>query len=404
MPSYTYRARDQAGKLVTGTMEAPSAEALTAKLGKMGYMTTSVAPVKPGIRLGSISEMLAPVKVQDLVVFNFQLANMLESGISILVALAAIEVQLENKKLKGIIGDVLRNIEAGGSFSASLNNHPGVFSKLYISMVKAGEESGRLNEVLKRYANFCEGQLELREKVQGALFYPAILFIASVSIIVFIVTFIIPQFVGLFSKAGIKLPLSTRILFVIGLIIKRYWYAIIIGLAALLFGMKQYRVSERGKIHFDRLLLKIPVVGVLVRKIYVSRFSRTLATLLSSGVPILRSLDIAREVIGNAVIAEAIVNVRESVEHGQKISEPLKISAEFPSDAVQMIAAGEETGNLEGMLNKTADFYDMAAGYGIKKLTALIEPLFLVIMGSIVGFIMAAMLLPIFDMAKILRR
>lgn len=403
MATFAYRARDEHGKLVSGTMDAVSGDELTAKLHKMGYIATAVKAVKPGIKISETIAGYQPIKMQDVLVFYFQLANLIESAVPILTALKTIEAQTENKKLKQIIGEVQRNIEAGGLFSASLKPHPRVFTKLFVSMVKAGEESGKLAQVLRKYAVYAEAQAELKEKVKGALFYPAILFIASIIVILFIVTFIIPQFVEIFTKAGIKLPFVTHILFVIGLCIKRYWPLLTLGFAALLFWVRRYRLSKNGKAQLDRLILKTPVLGILARRIFISRFTRTLATLISSGVAILQSLDITMEVIGNAVISEAILKVRQSVEQGQKISEPLKISGEFPADTIEMIAVGEETGNLDEMLNKIADFYDMAVGYTIKKLTTIIEPLFLAVMGSIVAFIMASMLIPIFDMVKILR-
>lgn len=403
MVTFAYRARDEHGRLVSGTMDAASADELTAKLHKMGYIATALNPVGPGIKLEDISARYRPVKAQDVLVFYFQLANLIESAVPILTALKTIEAQTENRKLKQIIGEVQRNIEAGALFSASLSLHPRIFTRLFMSMVKAGEESGKLPQVLRRYALYAEAQAELREKVKGALFYPAILFIASIAVVLFIVTFIIPQFVELFTKAGIKLPFVTHMLFVIGLFIKKYWLLLALCFAALLFWLRRYRSSKNGRILLDRLVLRAPIAGILARKIFISRFTRTLATLISSGVAILQSLDITGEVIGNAIISEAISKVRRSVEQGQKISEPLKVSGEFPPDTVEMIAVGEETGNLDEMLNKIADFYDLAAGYAIKKLTAIIEPLFLAIMGSIIAFIMASMLIPIFDMVKILR-
>lgn len=403
MPAYTYRARDEHGKLVSGTMDAVSGDELTAKLHKMGFMATAVNAVKPGIKIREAIGGYRSIKMQDVLVFYFQLANLIESAIPILTALKAIEAQVENQKLKKIIGEVQRSIESGGLLSAGLSRHPRVFTKLFVSMIKAGEESGKLAQVLKRYAVYAESQAELREKVSGALFYPAILFTASIAVVLFIVTFIIPQFAELFTKAGIKLPFVTHALFVIGLFIKRYWLLLVLGFAALLFWVRIYRLSANGRARIDRLILKVPIIGVLARKIFISRFSRTLATLISSGVAILQSLDITRDVIGNSVISEVIFKVRQSVEQGQKMSEPLKLSGEFPADTVEMIAVGEETGNLDEMLNKIADFYDMAVGYTIKKLTTVIEPFFLAVMGSIVAFIMASMLIPIFDMVKILR-
>ena len=346
---------------------------------------------------------LRRINPQDLIVFNFQLANLLESGISLLTALRTIEAQTANKRLKDVLGELWRAVESGSSFSESLSRHPKVFSKLFVNMVKAGEESGKLDAVLKKYASFSEAKEELSQKIKGALFYPLILFIASILVIVFIVTFIMPKFADLFLSAGLKLPLVTQILFSFGVIIKRYWYLIILGLGLLFWLTVKYTQTKTGKFQFDRLILKIPVLGDLARKIYVSRFSRTLAVLLSSGVPVLRSLDITKEVIGNEVMAGVAANLKASVEQGERLSEPLRVSGEFPLDAVQMISAGEESGNLDGMLNKIADFYDTAVGYGLKKLTALIEPLLLAIMGAVVALIMASVLIPIFDMVKIIR-
>jgi len=403
MSSYIYRARDERGKLIKGAMEAASPDELTAKLHKMGYLATNLSELKPGIRIKDNLKRWRPVRQQDLLVFNFQLANLIEAGVPILSALKSIQAQIENKKLKDIIGDIGRNVEAGSSLSGSLNYYPHIFSRLFAGMVKSGEESGRLDKVLRRYAIFSESQMELREKIKGALFYPALLFIASILVILFIITYIIPQFVDLFTKAGIRLPLATRILYTAGLGIKSYWYAIIAGLAVLLWMLKRYWQTQKGKYQSDRLLLKIPLFGILARRISISRFTRTFSTLLSAGVPVLASLEITKEVIGNAVIADEITRVGQSVERGEKLSDSLRVSGEFPSDTVQMIAVGEEGGNLDEMLNKIADFYDMAVGYAVKRLTVIIEPLFLAIMAAIIALIMASILIPIFDMVKILR-
>mgnify|MGYP001608909333 FL=1 len=403
MSDYLYKARDESGKLVKGAIEADSADEVSAKLRKMGYMAVSLSLAKKEIDLEGMLRQLRRINPQDLIVFNFQLANLLESGISLLTALRTIEAQTANKRLKDVLGELWRAVESGSSFSDGLSRHPKVFSKLFVNMVKAGEESGKLDAVLKKYASFSEAKEELSQKIKGALFYPLILFIASILVIVFIVTFIMPKFADLFLSAGLKLPLVTQILFSFGVIIKRYWYLIILGLGLLFWLTVKYTQTKTGKFQFDRLILKIPVLGDLARKIYVSRFSRTLAVLLSSGVPVLRSLDITKEVIGNEVMAGVAANLKASVEQGERLSEPLRVSGEFPLDAVQMISAGEESGNLDGMLNKIADFYDTAVGYGLKKLTALIEPLLLAIMGAVVALIMASVLIPIFDMVKVIR-
>ena len=403
MANYNYKARDEYGKLVAGSMDALSSDDLTAKLRKMGYMATSVTLLNPNIRLGEMIERFRPINAQDLVIFIFQLANMIESGISILTALLAIENNITNRKLREIIGDVRRNIEAGGYFSSSLERHQEVFGKLFVNMIKAGEQSGKLDKVLRRYAIYVESQAEFKAKIKGVLFYPAILFTVALMVIIIIVTFILPKFIDLFTRAGIQVPLITQILFTLGLAIKKYWYLFIIACAGMIYGIKKYSLSKVGKQHFDSLVLKIPTLGQFTRQVYVARFSRTLSTLLSSGVPILQSLDIVKEVIENEVMAEAVLSVRRAVEQGQKMSEPLRVSKEFPLDAIQMIAVGEETGNLDEMLNKVADFYDLTISYTIKKLSALIEPVLLLIMGAMVAFIMASVMAPIFDMVKILR-
>jgi len=403
MPDYLYKARDESGKLVKGVLEAASADEVGVKLRKMGYMAVSLSLPKKEIDLENMLGRLRRINPQDLIVFNFQLANLLESGITLLISLRTIEAQTANKRLKNVSGEIWRAVESGSSFSESLSHHPKVFSKLFVNMVKAGEESGKLNDVLKKFAAFSEAKEELSQKIKGALFYPAILFIASIIVIVFIVTFIMPKFADLFLSAGLKLPLVTQILFSFGVIIKRYWYLIILGFCVVSWLTVKYTQTKIGKFQFDRLTLKIPVLGDLARKIYVSRLSRTLAVLLSSGVPVLRSLDITKEVIGNQVMAGVMANLKASVEQGERLSAPLKVSGEFPLDAVQMISAGEESGNLDGMLNKIADFYDTAVGYSLKKLTALIEPLLLAVMGAVVALIMASVLIPIFDMVKIIR-
>lgn len=404
MAMYRYKARDQTGKLVEGTMEAPSQVELADKLRKMGYIITGITPAARGITLEELLSRLRPIKPEDMILFNIQLSNMLDAGLPLLNCLRTISVQIENKRLKKVIEDVSLKIETGASLSEAMQTYPCYFSKLTISMVRAGEASGNLGLVLKRLADFGERELDLRQRVSSALLYPVILSFAATAVIIFIVTFIIPKFAEIFLKAGVALPLITRILNAVGIAIKDYWYLFILGMVGLLLGARIYASTENGRLKFDRFKLNIPITGPLIRKAAISRFGRTLATLSESGVNILESLEILEGTIGNEVLARVIITVREGVRSGSKISEPLKISKEFPPDTVQMIAAGEETGNLEGMLNKVADLYDSAVGYSIKRLTALLEPIFLVIMGCVVAIVMASVLLPMFDLIKVLRR
>ena len=404
MSTYTYRARDTIGKLVKGTMEAASKDELIDRLRKMGYMTTQVTEVLGGINIGSAVEKFQRISTEDMIVFNIQLANMINAGMGLLTSLKGIREQIGNKRLREVIGKVTRNIEAGDSFSDALARHPRIFSKLFINMVKVGEASGKLDVVLNRFAIFIEHQADLKQKIRGALLYPVILMVASVAIIAFIISFVMPNFVRIFNQAGVDLPLPTMILYKLGIMVKKYWWLIILGIISVILGIGIYVKTARGKLQFDKFKLKLPVIGSLTRKLAISRFARTLATMIESGVPILQCLDIVRDIIGNEVIAGVVKNTRESVEKGEEIAESLKISEEFPPDTVQMIAVGEKTGNLDGMLNKISDFYDKAIGYSIIKLTALLEPAFLVIIGAVVAFIMASMLLPMFDMVKTLRR
>lgn len=404
MAKFRYKARDQMGKLVEGTMEAASQGDVADRLRKMSYVITGLAPAGGGVSLDEMLSALRRIKPEDMIFFNIQLSNMLEAGLPILTCLRTISAQMENRRLKKVIEDITLKVETGTSFSEALESQSEHFSRLTISMVRAGEASGNLSLVLKRLADFGERELELRNAVSSALMYPTLLLFAATAVIIFIVTFIIPKFAEIFVKAGVPLPLVTRILNAAGLFIKEYWYLLVVGLAGFLVGMKMYVDTKAGRLNFDAFKLRIPVIGNLIRRVCLSRFARTLATLFASGVNLLESLEILEDTIGNQVLGRVIITLREGVQGGSRISEPLKVSEEFPPDIVQMIAAGEETGNLDGMLNKVADLYDSAVAYSIKRLTSLLEPMFLVIMGCVVAVIMASILVPMFDLVKVLRR
>ena len=403
MSTFTYKARDEAGQAVKGVMEAESQEQLAQKLRRMGYMPTQILAAQSSFAFEDFGKRFERIGAVEMIMFNLQLANMIDSGLMILTSLRAIQEQCENKKLKQILSQVERSVEAGATFSESLAQHNTVFPKLFVSMVKAGETTGHLPTVLNRFASYAEQREDLRQKILSACFYPMILLIAGIAVICFIVTFVVPRFVDIFQKTGIPLPMPTQIIYSLGLGIKHFWYLILVAILGLVAFVKYYRQSERGKYQFDQMILKIPVIGTVARKVIVSRFCRTLATLVDSGVPLLQGLQVLKEVVGNEVFARLVQNVHDSVQGGDKISQTLKVSQEFPPDVIQMIISGEETGQLGKMLNKAADFYDTAIEYSIKKLTTLIEPVFLIVMGGMVGFIMASMLLPIFDMVKTLK-
>jgi len=402
--AFNYRARDNTGKLVRGILEAISQEDVAEKLRRMGYAPVKITEVFAGLKLEQLEWNFRRIKTQDIVMFNIQLANMLNAGLSVISSLDTLQKQCENKRLSEVIGRVSRSVEAGESFSQALAKHPRVFPNLLVSMVKAAEAGGDLGGVLNRYAEFAETQADLQRKIKEALYYPIILIVAATGVIVFIATVLIPKFVEIFTRAGISLPLPTIILYGIGTAIRQFWYVIILAGVLIVSGLRRYVRTKAGKFRFDRISLNLPILGPIVRKICISRFARTLSTLVGSGVPILESLDIVSDVVNNQVLVRVIRQMRQSVEKGERLAESLKVSEEFPPDAVQMISVGEESGNLERMLNKISDFYDRATGYSIKKLVASLEPILLLVMGAVVTFTMASMLLPMFNMVKLLRR
>lgn len=404
MPNFRYKARDQAGKLVEGVMESSSEYALADKLRKMGYVVTGVSLAAGTVSIGELLGSFNRISVEDTIFLNIQLSSMLDAGLPLLTCLNSTALQAENKQIKKIIGDVGLKVETGLSLSEAMASHPGVFSRLTISMVKAGEASGNLPLVLKRLADFGESELDLRQRISSALIYPAILSLAAAASVIFIVTSVIPKFAEIFDRFHVQLPLITRILNAAGVALRDYWHLYTLAAIAVIIAVRIYVNTRPGRFQLDLLKLSLPVLGPLMRKAAISRAARTLATLFSSGVPILESLEILEGTIGNEVLARVMATVREAVRGGSKLSEPLKVSGEFPPDTIQMIAAGEETGNLDVMLNKVSDLYDSAVAYNIKKLTAFLEPAFLLIMGSVVAVIMASTLIPMFDLIKILRR
>jgi len=402
--AFNYRARDNTGKLVRGALEAISQEEVAEKLRRMGYAPVTITEAFAGLKLEQLEWNFRRIKTKDIVMFNIQLANMLNAGLSIISSLDTLQKQSENKRLSDIIGRVSRSVETGESFSQALAKHPRVFPNLLVSMVKAAEASGGLDKVLNRYAEFAEAQADLQQKIKEALYYPVILIVAAAGVIVFIATVLIPKFVEIFTRAGISLPLPTIILYGMGTAIRQFWYVIILSGVLIVLGLRRYVRTKTGRFRFDKVSLKLPILGPIVRKSCISRFARTLATLVGSGVPILESLDIVSDVVNNQVLGRVIGQMRQSVEKGERLAESLKVSEEFPPDIIQMISVGEESGNLERMLNKISDFYDRATGYSIKKLVASLEPILLLGMGAVVAFTMASMLLPMFNMVKLLRR
>lgn len=405
MPEFLYQARNNTGASISGTLEAFSEDDLIKKLQAMNYMPVQIN-VKGQKKPSFVSEKMQSRKVsnRDIVMLNMKLAYMTDAGIPLLNCIRILAGQFEEPALKNVLSNVAQKISEGLSLSEAMARHPGVFSDMYVNMIKVGEMSGTLHVVLNRMAVYTEQEENLKQKIKGALFYPMILLFAGCLVTVLIVTLVIPQFVTIFTRADVVLPLPTLILYHFGLFIKKFWALLIPSFLSAAFGFKKFINTPVGRDYYDRFILKIPYVGRLMKEVFVTRFCRALGILLESEVAVLKGLDVAKDVVGNNVYRRIIEQISQSVEKGEKISSPLKGSEYFPNDVVSMIATGEETGKLAPMLHKVAGFYESVVDDSVKKITMLIEPLFIVLIGLLAGLIMASMLLPLFDMVKTIQQ
>lgn len=404
MTTFTYRARDDTGKLVKGVLEADSKPALADRLRKMGYLVTRMeegAPVLRGIRNIRFG---APVSWEEFLLVCVELANLIEAGIPLVSSLNSVAEQCRPGPLKEALSEATKEIETGKSFSEALSSHPRIFPKLMVSMVSVGEMSGRLDVVLQRYATFVEKDLTLRKTLQGALTYPVFLMATSMMLILFVVAFVVPQFEFLFLRAGLELPAPTRIVAGIGRMVRSHGWLLAFlasaGFAGAGWALRRPAVRRR----VDSRLLGVPVVGRMIEISLTARLARCLATLVGSGIPILSALETAAGAAGNDAVSRELMRARSAVERGEKISVALSVGSVFRPDVIQMLRAGEDSGRLDVMLDKVADFYDLRVGFAVKQMTTLLEPVLLVVMGGVVAFIMASLLLPMFDMVKVMQR
>ncbi len=405
MPNFVYKVRTEKGSAIEGKLPAENRSDAVDRLHKLGYTVVSVEPAA-GFSLLTleIPGLSARIKTEEYVMFSAQLSAMLGSGVPLTSALDILVDQTENPRLKSAITKVSDDVKGGSSFAEALRKHPGIFSNLFVNMALAGETAGNLEEVLSRLSAYLERQAEFQQKVSTALFYPIVLLVFSVVVVVFIILTILPAFVKMYMDAGVSLPLPTRILYGINLIIRNHWVLLLVLLAGFILFLRFSRNTRTMRRFLDKLILDIPVWGGMTRKVEIASFSRTLASLLSSGVPMLQALETLERTTSNSVYASVIKDSYDNVRKGGTLSEQMKESKEFPAMAVKMTAVGEEAGSLDKMLSKVADFYEMSVDYAVKRITSLIEPLFLVIVGSLVGFILASIILPIFQMVTTLRR
>jgi MSHA biogenesis protein MshG len=401
MPQYRYKARDKEGGLHAGTMEAARGEAVADQLSGQGYIPVLIEEQKEPFFQPDFLSRFTRVKPQELIIFNRQLATLMSAGVPFIQSLTTLEKQTENPRLKKTIADIRRSVEAGSSFSGALAKHPAIFSKLFVSMVQAGETGGILDAILDRLALLAEQEAETRSRVKAAIRYPMIVVVAISAAFAFLVTFVIPRFSSIFAQYKTELPLPTRVLIGINYAVQHYWYLIILGIGLIVWGVLWYVRTPNGRWKWDGLKLKIPVFGVLFQKVALSRFARIFGALQKSGISMMLTLEIAAEILGNVVIARAVEQMRESLREGKGLHGPMETSGMFPPLVVQMMAVGEETGNIDVMLDKVADYYDKDVEYALRNLSTMIEPILLLFIGGMVLFLALGIFLPMWNMISL---
>ncbi len=403
MPTtYEYKVRDRSGGLVTGQLAGDSELLVLQKLREMGMTPVEVKKANAGMKM-EINLRPGRVKLKDLAVFCRQFATMVNSGLPILRALAILSEQTQNKELAKILVEVRMAVEQGSSLSGALEKHPKAFNDLFISMVRAGETGGVLDDVLLDLADMIEKEVELRRKIKSAMTYPVVVLVMVMGIMAVMLLFIVPQFETIYADLGSKLPLPTRILLGVSDAVRTYWW-MFLGLTIVgVWFFRRYKKTPDGRLRVDQLKLKTPVFGPLFHKVALARFSSTFGMLLKSGVPILQAMDIVKETVNNKVIARAVEDVKGSIREGESIAKPLGKHEVFPPMVVQMLAVGEETGAVDTMLEKVAQFYNQEVEATVDALTSLIEPLMIAVIGGAVGASVIALYLPMFNIINLIQ-
>jgi general secretion pathway protein F len=406
MPVFEYRGLSAEGRDVQGILDAENPKVARLKLRQSGIFPVELSETHVREHRGeafSFSRLYRRAKKQEVAVFTRQMATLLSAGLPLMESLSTAVEQIEDPVLRKVITQVREGVKEGKSLSETLRGYPRVFSDLYVNMITAGESSGTLDIVLARLADFQESQARLQNKIWATLTYPIMMLFIGIGVLAFLFAYVIPQVTGVFEDIGEALPLPTRVLILISDFFREYGWVLLILLAVAGFAVRRYLHTPAGKAYFDRASLKLPLFGRLVKMVALSRFARTLSTLLSSGVPLMTALDIVKEVVGNKVLYDAIEAAKERVREGEGLSEPLRRSGVFPSVVVQMIAVGERSGEMERMLLKVSEAYENEVDTTVSGLTSLLEPVMILFMGLIVLFIVLSILLPIFEMSQVVR-
>ena len=403
MPTFRYKARDKFGSLSTGTIETTGVDAVASQLDHLGYIPISIQEEKEGSSVRDWLQDFGGVPAQELIVFTRQLATLISAGLPFLTTFQALIDQTENKRLRRVIEEVRKDVEQGSSFSDALAKHPKVFSNLYVSMIRAGETGGVLDEILDRLAALAEHDAETRARIKSATRYPKIVITAILIAIVVLVAFVVPRFATLYANFQVQLPLPTRILIGINYLFQNYWYLIFGAGVLVIVGVRWYLNTPSGRLWWDGTKIRLPVFGPIFLKTALSRFARVFGTLTRSGLPVLQTLEIVSNTVDNVVIARAVDNIRDSARQGRGIVEPMRVSRLFPPVVIQMVGIGEATGRMEEMLTKISDYYDTEVEYSIRNLSTALEPLMLTVIGGVILFLALAIFLPWWNLIAVFR-
>ncbi|MEE9542429.1 MAG: type II secretion system F family protein [Thermodesulfobacteriota bacterium] len=402
MPTFVYSGKAMSGEVRKGEINAPNMAQATAALRRQQIVASSITPKKS--LLARLNEIQVPgmgkgIKTKELVIFTRQFATMIDAGLPLVQCLDILATQHENPAFQKVLFDVKGSVEGGSTFADALQKHPKVFDSLFVNLVAAGEVGGILDTILNRLSAFMEKNEKIKGKVKGAMSYPVAVIAIALVIVSGLLIFIVPVFEEMFKDFGQSLPAPTQFIVTLSNIIKFSWYYVIAFGFAFFMGIKQMRKTHKGRFFIDKLLLKVPAFGDLLKKTAVARFSRTLGTMMASGVPILESLELVAKTAGNAVIEDAIMKARASLSEGKTLAEPLEETGVFPGMVTQMIAVGEQTGAMDTMLSKIADFYEDEVDVAVDTMTSLIEPMLMVFLGVVVGGLVISLYLPIFSIA-----
>lgn len=400
MPTYIWKGKNSYGEKRKGEVDAPDLSSATSQVKRL-RIANAIVKEKPKDLFENVSFLKPNVTGKDIVIFTRQLSTMIDAGLPLVQGLEILEKQQSNKTFKEALGEIRLDVEAGSTLADAMRKKPKIFDTLFTNMIEAGETGGILDTILSRLAGFMEKSMTLKKKIKGALTYPVICLAISLLILAIILIFVVPVFSQMFEDFGSALPLPTQIVVDLSDFFKNYSFYLIIAIIALIMGIKKIYSTERGQIIIDRGLLNAPVVGTLLRRVAVSKFTRTLSTMLQSGVPILEALQVVAKTAGNKVIEKAVFRVGDAIAEGRPLADPLEETGVFPNMVVQMINVGESVGALDTMLEKIADFYDEEVDQAVENLTAMIEPFMMVFLGGMIGGLVVAMYLPIFKIASI---